>query len=196
MAVISGFRFALPGEETENILAATNVALCTTNSAVCPADGSLYTLRSITGNVVSKPLIVSSICSKHLALPVDRILMDVRFGPGAFMVGKEDASDLGDDICGLFQQEGISSEAMLVGTESPTGSAIGNAVEVVEAIAIMGGTSVFFPKPEAAMLLQRQLVQEQAVRLIKAEFPDCDIDSIESNITQLFETKQLVRTFC
>jgi len=94
LAIIPEFRFAAPGQDIENILAETRVAVCTTNSQVCPADRSLYTLRSLTGNVVSKPLIISSICSKHLALPVHRILMDVRFGPGSFMFRKEDAMDL------------------------------------------------------------------------------------------------------
>ena len=172
MAVIPGFTFASPGQETEDILAQHRVALCTTNDAVCPADRALYTLRSHTGNVISKPLIVSSICSKHLALPVHRILMDVRFGPGSFMPNEHAAQDLGDSICLLFEAEGIPSDAILVGTQAPTGSAIGNVVEVVESISIMGGNSALFPKPHPSMTLQRQLVHEQALRLIKTAFPE------------------------
>ncbi len=137
LSSIPNFTFPSPGEETLRILKSCGVAMTVTNHDVNPADKILYQLRSATGTVESNDLIVSSIVSKQLSFPVDQLLLDVRYGQGAFLIDCHHAKKVANTMIDLLKNNGVNTTAVFTDTLEPNGSSIGNALEVIEAIAIL-----------------------------------------------------------
>src|SRR5476649_288229 len=96
---IPGFRVSLSEEETAAQLARIGVAMIGQTTNICPADKKLYALRDVIATVPSIPLIVASIMSKKLAESLDRLVLDVKFGSGAFMQNRTDAETLSAALC-------------------------------------------------------------------------------------------------
>ena len=117
------------------------VAMTVTHGSLNPADRILYQLRSATGTIESPELIVSSIASKQLAVPADHLLMDVRFGPGAFLEDSAAAQAVSRHMEAVILDGGVDCFSKLTSTEQPGGMSVGNAVEVLEALAVMGSTA-------------------------------------------------------
>ena len=136
---IEGYRTEMPLDEFISIVNKTGFSIISQNENLCPADKKIYALRNSTGTVDSIPLICSSIMSKKLAVSADCILLDVKYGSGAFMKTKEDAERLAE----LMQNTGINAgqkcRCDVTDINSPLGMNIGNALEVKEAIEILQG---------------------------------------------------------
>lgn len=114
-------------------------AIAVATEDIAPADKKIYALRDKTATIASIPLIVSSILSKKLAGGADAFVFDVKFGDGAFMRRLEDARQLAEGLVRTAQLAGKRAVAVLSSMEQPLGHAVGNAVEVAEAIEVLKG---------------------------------------------------------
>ena len=131
---IPGYRVDLTTEEFKHQLKEKGIVLTGQSLDLAPADGKLYALRDVTGTVQSIPLIASSIMCKKLAAGAQAILLDVKTGLGAFMETLEEARQLADLMVDIGQLAGREVVALLSDMNQPLGNAVGNSLEVVEAI--------------------------------------------------------------
>ena len=139
LEAIHGFRATLAREEFLSILQQHQIVLAGQSSDLAPADGKLYALRDVTGTIESIPLIASSIMSKKLAIGASHLLLDVKVGNGAFMKTTGQARTLAQTMVEIGRAAGLHTVAAITSMEQPLGRAIGNALEMAEAIAILRG---------------------------------------------------------
>ena len=136
---IEGYRTDLSINEFENILAQTGFSIISQTGELCPADKKMYALRNATGTVDSIPLICASIMSKKLAMNADCLVLDVKYGSGAFMKNKKDAEKLAELMEKVGRSAGKRCKAVVTDMNSPLGKNIGNALEVKEAVEVLQG---------------------------------------------------------
>ena len=136
---ISGFRSALSREEFTRILVQHHIVLAGQSSHLAPADGKMYALRDVTGTIESIPLIAASIMSKKLAIGASHLLLDVKVGSGAFMKNVGQAWELAQTMVDIGRLAGLHMVASITFMDQPLGCAIGNALEMAEAISILHG---------------------------------------------------------
>ena len=139
LEAIPGFSTDLPVEEFERIVNETGIAIVGQNASLAPADKLLYALRDVTATVDSLPLIVSSIMGKKLAADDDCIVLDVKTGSGAFMKTLEDSRRLAECMVEIGKRAGKRMCALITDMDRPLGQAIGNSLEVIEAIETLRG---------------------------------------------------------
>lgn len=139
LEAIPGFRIQLDEAEFKDQLKKIHIAIIGQSQSLAPADKRLYALRDVTDTVNSIPLIASSIMSKKLACQTDAILLDVKYGLGAFMPDRESARKLADTMIAIGEAFDRKVDAVLSSMDEPLGLAIGNALEVKEAIATLKG---------------------------------------------------------
>ena len=139
LEAIPGWRAALPTAEMIGVLQDTGCVICAAGAGLAPADRRLYALRDVTGTVESIPLIASSIMSKKIAEGTAALVLDVKVGSGAFMTELPAARLLAQTMVGLGTEAGVRTAALLTGMDVPLGRAVGNAVEVEEAVATLRG---------------------------------------------------------
>jgi thymidine phosphorylase len=136
---IPGFRAGLTPGETLAVLKSAGCVICAAGSGLAPADRRLYALRDVTATVESIPLIASSIMSKKIAEGTGALVLDVKVGSGAFMTSQDRARELAETMVALGEEHGVRTRALLTRMDVPLGRAVGNAVEVEEAVSALQG---------------------------------------------------------
>lgn len=136
---IEGYNTQLPIGSFLDVVKQTGFSIISQTDTLCPADKLMYELRNATGTVDSIPLICSSIMSKKLAMNADCIILDVKYGSGAFMKNYEDACRLGSLMERVGKAAGKKCKAVVTDMNVPLGSNIGNALEIKEVIDILSG---------------------------------------------------------
>ncbi|HEY0260279.1 MAG TPA: thymidine phosphorylase, partial [Lacisediminihabitans sp.] len=136
---IPGWRASLSNEEFFEQLESVGAVISAAGSGLAPADGKLYALRDITGTVEAIPLIASSIMSKKIAEGTSALVLDVKFGSGAFLKDIEQSRELARTMVALGEDAGVATSALLTNMNVPLGLAIGNANEVRESVEVLAG---------------------------------------------------------
>ncbi|HEX4905505.1 MAG TPA: thymidine phosphorylase, partial [Acidimicrobiales bacterium] len=132
-------RVALANDEIVEQLRAIGCVICAASPSLAPADRKLYALRDVTATVESIPLIASSIMSKKIAEGTSALVLDVKFGAGAFMRDVSMARQLAETMVGIGEDNGVRTTAFLTAMESPLGRSAGNALEIEETLEVLGG---------------------------------------------------------
>lgn len=136
---IPGFHTQLSEPEIHRVIRKTGCVMVGQTADICPADKKLYALRDVTGTVPSVPLITASILSKKLAEGLNRLVLDVKFGTGAFMKTEAAAHELAQSMVQTGRALGVRAGVRLSRMDEPTGEAAGNALEVAEAVRCLQG---------------------------------------------------------
>ena len=139
LEAIEGFKTALEAEEFINQVNTAGIAVIGQTAHVAPADKKIYALRDVTATVGNLGLMTSSIMSKKLASGSDAIVLDVKCGNGAFMETEEAAYELGSLMCQIGADDGVPTAAAITDMSQPLGKAVGNSLEVIEAIETLKG---------------------------------------------------------
>src|SRR4051812_30200503 len=136
---IPGFKVDLPVAEYRRLVREVGACLIGQTATLAPADKKLYALRDVTATVDCIPLIASSIMSKKLAEGIDALVLDVKVGSGAFMKKLEDARTLARTMIDIGTQMKRKVTALITDMDQPLGRAVGNALEVIEAVEMLRG---------------------------------------------------------
>ena len=139
LEAIAGFDVNLSQARFRQLARDRGLVIAGQSASLAPADGKLYALRDVTGTVASLPLMASSIMSKKLAAGANGILLDVKLGHGAFMRTLDEARELARIMVGIGHDAGRDTVALLSDMHQPLGIAVGNALEVAEAIRTLQG---------------------------------------------------------
>jgi thymidine phosphorylase len=183
---IPGWRAALSNDEMfAQMQSDVGAVICAAGSGLAPADKKLYALRDVTGTVESIPLIASSIMSKKIAEGTDALVLDVKFGSGAFMQDIDRARELARTMVELGTDSGVATTALLTDMNAPLGLAIGNANEVRESVEILAGGG-----PADVRELTIALAREM---LALAGHPDADVETALDDGRAMDAWKAMIR---
>ena len=136
---IPGFKVSLSEDEVIKQVNEINIAITSQTKNLVPLDKKVYALRDVTATVESIPLIASSIMSKKIASGADKILIDIKVGSGALIKTEEDAKHLSDIMIKIGEKYNREVRTLITNMNTPLGKAIGNSLEVVEAVSILKG---------------------------------------------------------
>ena len=209
---IPGFKTVLTEEEFIKEVNDINMAIVSQTENIVPADKKIYALRDYTGNTESIPLIASSIMSKKLASGSDKIVLDVKVGEGAFMKNIDDARKLTKLMVDIGNRNGKETVAILSNMEDPLGYAVGNSLEVKEAIETLKGkgdknfTNLCIIIASYMVSLSKSISIEDAIDMVKTNlyngkglekfkefvsYQGGDLDKIgeASNVVEIYSNK-------
>jgi pyrimidine-nucleoside phosphorylase len=183
---IPGYRTRLGMAEFFDVVQRAGIAVVGQTADLVPADGKLYGLRDVTGTVPSLPLIASSIMSKKIAGGAGAIVLDVKVGRGAFMETLDDATELAERMIDIGQGVGRAVTAVLSDMNQPLGRAIGNSLEVIEAIETLKGAG-------PADLMEHCLTV--ATEMLLLGMPGTDILATRAELEHLLNSGEALRRF-
>src|SRR5262249_37613068 len=133
---------ALDADALRKVAADAGMVIAGQSDELAPGDRATYALRDVTATVESIPLIAASIISKKLAVGADSVVLDVKYGDGALITDYPGAVDLARTMVELGDHLGLRCQALLTDMSQPMGRAVGNALEVKEALAVLSGQPV------------------------------------------------------
>jgi pyrimidine-nucleoside phosphorylase len=168
---IPGFRTDLSESEIQQVVSDVGCLITGATESLAPADRKLYSLRDVTGTVASIPLITASILSKKLAANLDVLVLDVKWGSGAFMKTPDQACALANSLVTTGTQLGLVTTALVSDMNQPLGRAVGNLVEVLEVIELLKGEGPADVR-ELTLRLAEEVLQKAG----------CATDSLEDDL--------------
>lgn len=177
MESIPGFRTTLTEKEFTDLVNKNGISIIGQTGRIAPADKKIYALRDVTGTVENLSLITSSIMSKKLASGSDAIVLDVKCGDGAFMRTSQEAEKLGRLMVEIGNADGKKTVAVITNMDQPLGRAVGNTLEVIEAIETLKGNG-----PEDITRLSKNLAGMMIYIGGKAESPEQGIMMAEKSL--------------
>ncbi|NLA78519.1 MAG: pyrimidine-nucleoside phosphorylase [Erysipelothrix sp.] len=186
LAAIPGFSTSLDSQRFIQQVNDINCAIIEQTANLVPADKILYALRDVTATVSAVPLIASSIMSKKLASGADTILLDVKYGDGAFMATKEAAIELAETMISIGNNNNRDTRAIISSMEQPLGYSIGNALEVKEAIDTL--------RDEGPEDLRELCVEAASIMLVQSKVHD-DIESAKAHVEEVLASHQALEKF-
>ncbi len=187
---IKNFNTQIPVERFIDIINEIGIFIVGQLKNLAPADKKIYSLRDVTGTVDCIPLIASSIMSKKIASGANAIVLDVKYGSGAFMKTYKEAKELAETMIKIGNQNGKKVKALLTDMNEPIGNTVGNSLEVIEAIQTLKGNG---PKDflELCIDISSAMLQLEFVEKSVDECRKMALDSIE-NGTALNKFRELV----
>ena len=187
---IKNFNTQIPVERFIDIINEIGISIVGQLKNLAPADKKIYSLRDVTGTVDCIPLIASSIMSKKIASGANAIVLDVKYGSGAFMKTYKEAKELAETMIKIGNQNGKKVKALLTDMNEPIGNTVGNSLEVIEAIQTLKGNG---PKDflELCIDISSAMLQLEFVEKSVDECRKMALDSIE-NGTALNKFRELV----
>lgn len=191
LEAIPGFRCDLDPDERDRQLKQVGAFIVGADDQIAPADRRLYALRDVTATVESVALITASILSKKLAANLDALVMDVKAGEGAFMKTLADARTLADSITKTGASSGLPTSALLTDMDQPLGTAVGNANEVNESLAILRGECRDDPGVERVRTLTIELC---ALPLVQVGLAD-DVARAKQTLAQALDSGAAMERF-
>ena len=168
LAAIPGLRTDLTAEEIVSVTESCGLCIAGSSDTLAPADKKLYALRDVTGTVDSIPLIAASIMSKKIAAGAQNLVLDVKTGSGAFMRRSADARALAKAMVDIGTQSGLRVSASITNMDAPLGYAVGNTLEVVEAVQTLRGSG-----PEDLTTLCLHLASQMLLLCGKGTAAEC-----------------------
>lgn len=187
---IKNFNTQIPVERFIDTINEIGISIVGQLKNLAPADKKIYSLRDVTGTVDCIPLIASSIMSKKIASGANAIVLDVKYGSGAFMKTYKEAKELAETMIKIGNQNGKKVKALLTDMNEPIGNTVGNSLEVIEAIQTLKGNG---PKDflELCIDISSAMLQLEFVEKSVDECRKMALDSIE-NGTALNKFRELV----
>src|SRR5699024_10607278 len=186
LEAIPKFNFELNQEEFIERVNTHKLSVIGQTGNIVPADKLLYSLRDVTATVNSIPLIASSIMSKKIASGSDAIVLDVKAGSGAFMKDMKQARALAEAMVHIGNSVGIRTRAIISSMDQPLGNAIGNALEIKEAIETLQG------KGPADLT---ELCIELSTQMVLLARPDDTYEYVRTQVTEQISNGQALKTF-
>ena len=183
---IKGYRTELSGDEFRSVINWSGCSIASATKSLAPADQKLYALRDVTATVPSIPLIVASILSKKFAAGIRNLVLDVKWGSGAFMKTLDDAKALAQRLVDVCDAMDVKATALVTDMNQPLGRMIGNGVEIDESVDILRGEG-----PDDVKELTLALAGEALVLAGK----ESSVDSARSNLEKLLEYKDAYKKF-
>ncbi|MEU6145656.1 thymidine phosphorylase [Streptomyces sp. NPDC047081] len=183
---VPGLRLALDADELRSIAAEAGMVIAGQSDELAPGDAVTYSLRDVTATVENIPLIAASIISKKLAVGADCVVLDVKYGDGALIADYDNAAELARTMVGLGQRLGLRCEALLTDMTQPMGRAVGNALEVKEALAVLGGQHVKGVSETCALL---------ARIMLQSAHPDVSDEVADERIAQAISSGAALEQF-
>lgn len=186
LEAIHGFRTNLNEDEIERQLQAIGCVITGASDSLVPADKKLYGLRDVTATVPSIPLITASIMSKKIAESLDALVLDVKFGSGAFLPTQPLAEELARSLIRVGRDANVNTFALITDMTQPLGKMVGNACEVDESIETLQGGG-----PSEV----RELTVELAARLLLSTAQESNLDDARLRLERLLDSGAALERF-